>query len=303
MDYLSDLNHNSQDENMRDLAFSFKQLTDRNRDGSFATQANRQRMLSLFANQLFDQGFKQVQADNMKGRHVDTLVKCWKQEGISNATMKNRMSVLRWWAQKVGKQSIVAKDNAVYGIGNRVYVTNVSKAMVLDRAKLETIPSQFVKYALELEALFGLRREASIKFQVDYADKGDHLLLKPSWNKGGKEIIVPIKNEQQRALLDKIRVFAGRGSLIPPDKNYHRHLKVFERQCNNAGIHGVHGLRHQYAQVRYEELTGRLAPATGGKTAKELTPEEKKQDYAARLKISIELGHMREQIVAVYLGR
>lgn len=288
---------------MRDLAFSFKQLTDRNRDGSFATQANRQRMLSLFADQLFDRGFKQIHADNMKGRHVDTLVKYWKQEGISNATMKNRMSVLRWWAQKVGKQSIVSRDNAVYGIGNRVYVTNVSKAMVLDRAKLATIPSQYVKYSLELEAAFGLRREASIKFQVEYADRGDQLVLKPSWSKGGKEIIIPIKNEQQRALLDNIRTFVGRGSLIPSDKNYYRHLKVFERQCNNAGIHGVHGLRHQYAQTRYEELTGWLAPAASGKNSKELTPEEKKQDYAARLKISEELGHMREQIVAIYLGR
>ena len=288
---------------MRDLAFDFKQLTDRNRDGSFATQANRQRMLSLFADQLFERGFKKLKAHNMKGRHVDALVKCWKQEGISDATMKNRMSVLRWWAQKVGRQSIVARDNAVYGIGNRVYVTNVSKAMDLDRTKLASIPSQYVQYSLELEALFGLRREASIKFQVDYADKGDHLLLKPSWNKGGKEIIIPIKNEQQRELLDNIKAFVGRGSLIPADKNYYRHLKVFERQCNNAGIHKVHGLRHQYAQTRYLELTGCLAPAAGGKTSKELTPEEKKQDYAARLKISEELGHMREQVVAIYLGR
>ena len=288
---------------MRDLAFSFKHLTDRNRDGSFATQANRQRMLSQFADKLFQCGFKHIQAEDIKGRHVLALVECWKQEGISNATMKNRMSVMRWWSEKVGKPSVVHRDNAAYGIGNRVYVTNFSKAMALDKVKLASIPSQYVQYSLELEALFGLRREASIKFQVDYADKGDHLLLKASWSKGGKEIIVPITNMQQRELLDRIRGFVGRGSLIPPEKNYYRHLKVFERQCNNAGIHKVHGLRHQYAQTRYLELTGWLAPATGGKTSKELTPEEKKQDYAARLKISEELGHMREQIVAIYLGR
>jgi hypothetical protein len=46
-----------------------------------------------------------------------------------------------------------------------------------------------------------------------------------------------------------------------------------------------------------------LAPAAGGKTSKELTPDEKNQDYQARIQISQELGHEREQITVVYLGR
>ena len=35
----------------------------------------------------------------------------------------------------------------------------------------------------------------------------------------------------------------------------------------------------------------------------ELTPGQKAADRAARLQISSELGHEREQITAVYLGR
>jgi len=34
-----------------------------------------------------------------------------------------------------------------------------------------------------------------------------------------------------------------------------------------------------------------------------LNTEQRKQDYQARLTISLELGHVREQISAVYLGR
>jgi site-specific recombinase XerC len=288
---------------MHDLAFSFKQLTARNRDGSFATQANRQRMLSLFADQLHESGFKKLKAEDLKGRHVTTLVERWQQEGISSGTMKNRMSVVRWWAEKVGKQSVVARDNTAYGIADRIYVTNKSKALDLDRCKLKAITNEYVKYSLELQAAFGLRREEAIKFQVGYADKGNHILLKSSWTKGGKERTVLVRNKQQRELLDRIKRFVGNGSLIPPEKNYYRQMKVFERHANNAGIHGTHGLRHHYAQTRYQELTGRLAPAAGGKKSSELTPEEKKQDYEARLKISAELGHGREQITAVYLGR
>lgn len=289
---------------MRDLTYSFKELLNRNKDGGFATQANRKSMLSLMSRQLYESGFKQMKdAEELKGRHVNTLVALWQKEGISDSTMKNRMATLRWWAEKVGKQSVIARDNAEYGIANRVYVTNESKAFGLDQQKLNQVSNEYVKFSLELQAAFGLRREEAIKFQVAYADRGDHIQLKSSWTKGGKERSVPVRNVQQRELLDRVAKFAGKGSLIPPEKNYVQQKNVFERQTNNAGIHKAHGLRHQYAQNRYQELTGRLAPAAGGKTSKELTPDEKNQDYQARIQISQELGHEREQITAVYLGR
>jgi hypothetical protein len=64
-----------------------------------------------------------------------------------------------------------------------------------------------------------------------------------------------------------------------------------------------HGLRHGYAQRRYQELTGWKSPAAGGPKSAELTPGQKEKDLEARLMISRELGHEREQITAVYLGR
>jgi hypothetical protein len=65
----------------------------------------------------------------------------------------------------------------------------------------------------------------------------------------------------------------------------------------------VHGLRHAYAQRRYEELTGWKSPAAGGPCSKQLRPEQKAVDREVRLIISRELGHEREQITAVYLSR
>ena len=65
----------------------------------------------------------------------------------------------------------------------------------------------------------------------------------------------------------------------------------------------MHGLRHQYTQLHYHMLTGRLCPAAGGKTSKALTQDEKIRDNEARLIISKELGHEREQVTAIYLGR
>jgi len=65
----------------------------------------------------------------------------------------------------------------------------------------------------------------------------------------------------------------------------------------------MHGLRHAYAQRRYEELTGWRSPVAGGPSSRSLTQEQKEQDREVRLIISRELGHEREQVTAVYLGR
>ena len=49
--------------------------------------------------------------------------------------------------------------------------------------------------SLELQSAFGLRREEAIKFAPRYADKGDHLLLKASWTKGGKARTIPVRTK------------------------------------------------------------------------------------------------------------
>ena len=56
------------------------------------------------------------------------LVARWLAEELSPGTIKNRMAALRWLAQKIGKDNIVERTNAAYGIPDRVYVTNISKA-------------------------------------------------------------------------------------------------------------------------------------------------------------------------------
>jgi len=128
-------------------------------------------------------------------------------------------------------------------------------------------------------------------------------VLKDSWTKGGRAREIPIRNAEQRQVLDEARRFAGKGSLIPADCSYVQQLRRFEHHCDRAGIHRVHGHRHQYAQERYRQLTGWSAPAAGGPRSRELTREQKMIDRAARLTISRELGHEREQVSAIYCGR
>ena len=288
---------------MKDLNYQLMKLCRDNRDGGFSTQATRSRLLDLIANQLLELGFRRMQPSSLKPKHIDALVAHWQDQGIGVGTLKNRLSALRWWAKKVNKSSIIAKDNSVYGIGKREYVAKTSKAQVLDEKKLAGISDQHVRLSIRLQAQFGLRREESIKFSPNYAIKEDHIRLKSSWTKGGRARTVPIRSDEQRRLLNEVRTFVRGGSLIPPDRNYVQQLHCYERQLRNAGMTKLHGLRHAYAQRRFEELTGWKAPAAGGPAARSLTTDQRALDRQARVTISQELGHNREAISAVYLGR
>lgn len=288
---------------MRDLNHDFKQLGQRNRDGSFQTQHDRESILSLVANQLAEGGFKHLRAQGLRTKHVEHLVARWHADGISAGTFKNRMSALRWLAEKIDKQNIVARDNAAYGIADRRHVTNESKATMLYGDKLAKVADPYTAMSLRLQEAFGLRREESIKIRVEWADRGDHVRLKASWTKGGKERAVPITSDAQRDVLNQAKALAGAGSLIPAETKYVDQLNRFKAQTARAGIDHVHGLRHAYAQRRYEELAGWKSPAAGGPSSKQLSPEQKAADREVRLIISRELGHEREQITAVYLGR
>ena len=222
---------------MRNLNYELKQMCRRNRDGSYATQRDRERVLDLVAGQLQELGYRHMAAASLKPKHVEGLVERWQAEGLAIGTIKNRMAELRWWAEKIGKQNVIARDDGHYGIGNRQYVTNISKARALSGSELSRISDPFTAMSLRLQAAFGLRRGESIKIRPEWADRGNHLALKDTWTKGGRAREIPIRNDEQRQVLDEAKLLAGRGSLIPADRSYVEQLRRFEHQCAAAGVH------------------------------------------------------------------
>jgi|TARA_R110002110_G_scaffold362241_1_gene571948 site-specific recombinase XerC len=288
---------------MRDLNYQLKMLCKHSHEGSFETRVGRERQLSAIANQLHDLGFRQLKATSLKQKHVQALVDQWLDQNLSPGTIKNRMSCLRWWAEKVNKRGVVAGSNDFYGIPDRQFVSDTSKAKNLKRDQLARVKDEYVRMSLRLQQAFGLRREEALKIQPRWADRGDHLQLKASWTKGGRERTVPIRTMEQRALLEQAKRLAGFGSLIPRSRQYIEQLRIYERHTANAGLSKMHGLRHAYAQQRYRELTGWPSPHAGGPTKQQLNTAQRQTDQQARLTISEELGHQREQVTAVYLGR
>lgn len=291
---------------MNKLEYGFNHILERNRDGSYATQSNRRRMLSMFADQLKKSGYKtnEMRPSDIKGRHINALIRQWKIDGISAGTMKNRMSNIRWLAEKIGKADMI-KSNATYGIEERQYITNKDKSLRTDNLDLDKL-SSYVRQSIELQKHFGLRREEAMKFSPEYALGGYDpysapvLRIKPSWAKGGRAREIPITSDAQRNVLMAALTLAGDGSLIPANRSYKEHLGHFERETSAIGLGQTHGLRHLYAQNRYRELVGIDCPAVGGII--DLTDAQKALDLSARQTISNELGHNRLSVTGIYLG-
>ena len=294
-------NGNWRDE-MHDLNYDLKNLCRRNRDGSRSTQANRHKRLQQMADDLHRMGYRHMRARSLKPKHVEALISLWKAKDLSVGTVKNRMTDLRWWAEKVDKKGVIRPRNADYGIGQRSFVAQASKAISLTGEMLEKIKNVYVRMSVRLQSVFGLRREEAIKFSPRYADRDDRVVLKASWCKGGREREIPILKEEQREILNEAHILANNGSLIPEELRYVDQLRIFERETSSAGIGNTHGLRHAYAQERYLELTGWECPVAGGPSAKELSAAERIVDLEARQIVSRELGHERIAITKAYLG-
>lgn len=279
------------------LNHSIVRLCGANRDGSFATQADRLKTLTAAGKQLRSLGLRLQDIRNIKPKHVEKLVSRWQAERLAAGTLKNRLAHIRWAAERVGKPDIVRPTNSEYGIENRVHVSvekTEARISGFQSGQLDKIRDPYTRFSIELEAAFGLRREAAIKFQPHLADRGDHVLLKASWTKGGKQVQIPIRNLEQRRLLEQVKSFTAH-SLIPPEKTYVQQVKIFEREALAAGFGGTHGARYLYAQTRYLEITG-FEPT------RFIGQDQRRVDTIARETISRELGHERIQVVSIYLG-
>jgi site-specific recombinase XerC len=278
-----------------DIRQELGQLCSRNRDGSHATQAARRDVLDQAARVLQKAGFSDLGVTSLKPKHVATLLAQWRTDKLADSTMKNRMSHLRWVGEKINKPNLCPKNNDAADIGRRSFIGKETKGQKLNNDQLANIGHERLKVSLELQQAFGLRPEVAIK--------DNRINLQASWCKGGREREIPITNDYQRDVLERATALAGKGSMIPADKSYAQWLNTYENQTKRAGMHELHGLRHSYAQERFEAVAGFKSPLAGGPGRDQLTPEQKERDFEARMVVSNELGHNREEVTAVYLGR
>lgn len=294
---------------LRSAKFSINELVKQTTGHSFASQADMRCMLFRCIKDLHELGFKVGHIRGLQSKHIHVLVDHWKAQGKNPATIKNYMSKLRKTALLLDNPNLLKPDNAIYKLEKRSYAPLHNKAIY--HIDLSTCTDPHIRLSLEGQALFGLRREESMKFTLSEALQGNTIKIMPSWTKGGIGRVLNITNNAQQEWLNKIAGLVKHGeSLIPSERSYRQQLSRYQAKTEQMGLSKLHGLRHAYAQRRYRELTiefdrnklGLLCPIEGGKTYKTMTAYEKTLDRKARQIISRELGHSRINIVKIYIG-
>ena len=256
----------------------------------------------MMARELKQMGYRLPSPRSLKTKHVNALVNGWMERGLAPGTIKNYASELRWWAEKVEKFNLIPRSNKELGVAQRVFDPR-NKAQTLSSNDFARVEDEYLRHSLMLQQAFGLRCEECLKFRPSYADKGHFIKLKGSWTKGGRPRSIPITDVSQREILDRVAKLVGKGSLIPAHKLYVQQLAFYRNKTLALGFRNLHGLRHGYAQRRYQMLTGWKCPKAGGPIKSQLTAAQFVVDQEVRLTISRELGHNRIEITKQYMGR
>ena len=294
---------------LRSAQFSINELIKQIQGYSYASKADMKHMLNRCVKDLHELGFKVAHIKGLKSKHVHVLVEHWKNQGKNTATIKNYMSKLRKASKALEKPNLVKPKNDAYQIEKRSYAPKHNKA--IHHIDFSKCTDPHIRLSIEGQALFGLRREESMKFVLSEAWSGRNLKIRPSWTKGGIGRTLIITNEKQGQWLIEVSKLIKPGeSLIPVDRTYKQHLSHYQVQTKAMGVSKLHGLRHAYAQRRYHELThaldpkkqGFTCPLAGGMSSKSLKGIEKDLDRQARMILTRELGHSRINITKIYCG-
>ena len=292
--------------------------------GSFKTIYNHICEARRFVSELRKAGSGVQKWKNISNKHVAKVVKSWQERGLAVSTIKENLAGVRLVASFY-KNDRISPKNSDFGIGNRVYVSNSDKS-VPEAAykaaikKLEQSSKDMdnrVAAVLQLQHDLGLRKEEAFKLIPSRDQIGGDRILVSAGAKGGKERIVPLSPAGKQALENAEKV-AGKGhGLIPRGMSEKIFESYFYRTLGQVGLTksrcgaSSHGLRHAYAQHRYEQIAGfksrvKFETREEFESAAFKAAGEKwrERDHEARQLLKVELGHGpdRDDVVAQYLG-
>ena len=294
---------------MLQLEFELKELCRQHRVDGRTTQGDRMELAATIARDLDASGYHRFSrhkgcSRKLKDKHIRAVVQHWVGKELSPGTINNRLAFLRHVCDWTGRSGVMSKRNADYHDGKRVREATVSKAAYVEPEVLNRVQNRYAQSSLRLQVAFGLRRKEALMIQPAWADRGNRIILKGTWTKGGRRREIPLTTAAQREALDHAKSVAGKGALIPPSLSYKDYRDgLWLTACKSIGLNGTHGFRHAYAQDRYEVLAGFACPVRGGPKRDAMTASSCRLDEWARSRVSTELGHGRLRVTNWYCGK
>ena len=286
----------------------------KDKDVSHKTRQDREDFYFAFFRELRsnEEQKMKVRPRNLADRQIRFMVRRWVDRGLEPGTIQLYLSYLRTFAEWIGHPGMVAPpadyvdDPALVA---RSYAAVADKSWSAHDVNPETKIAEvsafdaYVGCQLLMALRFNMRAKETVMCIPHAAEIDGQLEIKRG-TKGGRQRFVPIDTPEKRAALEAAKrlVASKSASLGRPGKSLKQNLARLRYVMKKFGITkadlGItaHGLRHEYANDRYQQFAGAPSPVRGG------PPIEREVDRAARLRLAEELGHAREAISAAYFG-
>lgn len=284
----------------------------RRRSIAVATEGKYVQALRTFVNELDELNIRVRNLNELTTKHLVRVMRAWEEKGLSASTLATRYSCLKrvyMWMGKGGGlgsvKSLMANPQSAMRSYSAVTQQAWDQKGVALAELLPLIDEQcpYTGAHLRLCQAFGLRVQEAISLKPEESDKGDALLILHG-AKGGRGRTIPVASEYQREVLDHVRMVAhprtgllrkSSQTLAAAKSHFYEIMRRFGLTKSGLGV-TAHGLRHQYANQEYKNISGEDAPVNGGLQI------DRETEMTARKAVTERLGHSRTQITTAYTG-
>jgi site-specific recombinase XerC len=229
--------------------------------------------------------------DKWTNADISKMVSYYKAQGLKDATIINCVSSLRSFLFETKRANINISNG---GLGLKRIMEYKDKSLKAKGIDINEKLAYFkekdanVYVQLKVASIAGLRKEESVHAGLALSKghdivKNDKLELKSSWCKNGRPREIKLSSEKIKEIAE-LKKYAMNNN-YDTSRNLKQEMNHLGNSIKNAGFN-MHAVRHSVAQERYGELV------SSGHSEKD-----------AKMAVSNELGHNRDYVTKVYLGR
>lgn len=292
---------------------------------SYKTMEERKTFCYAFFRDLRRDSEKPYRIDprSLGSRHIEHAVKRWIERDLTPGTIQTYLSHLRVFSTWIGKPGLVLDPERYVenpSLVTRTTVATRDQSWTANEVSIDEVCARIdaidrnVGAQVRMSHAFGLRVKEAIMIRphlcvVDgrlaavHADDPERYIEIVRGTKGGRLRFVAIDSDVKRTALEWAKQIVSRqsDSLAEPSLSLKQAYQRFYYVLRCVGVTrqqlGVtaHGLRHQYANDKYESTTGVPSPVRGGEESADLAESGRKA-------VAADLGHARLQITNAYLG-
>ena len=267
--------------------------------------------------ELYNKGkFEISSLSSLREKHIQFLVDYWVSNKQTRGTIENKLTYLATLSTWLKKPNIVKEPESypsLKALPKRSGIVMEDKSWeakgidVADLIGRIAMENKHIGIQLMLQVTFGLRAQESMlmrPYDTVMRINGETYLMVEDGSKGGRPRRVEIEDESQLSVIELAKSFINKKSktTIPVEYTLKQWRSKFSNLMKKYGLTknqlGVtpHGLRAQYLNNLYKNLTGKESAVRGG--------EKPSQDIldSARKIITENAGHSVASKANAYIG-